>query len=60
MVGPTNWGVGELLIVLLIVLLLFGAGKMRSVARDLGQSVACLKRALTEDPKGDEDEGKDA
>ena len=50
-------GAPELLIVLAIVLLIFGAGKLPSIARDLGRSISEFRKAS----KGDQiDEDKDA
>ena len=47
----------ELLIVLVIVMLIFGAGKLPSIARDLGRSINEFKKAS----KGDQnDVEKDA
>ncbi|SEI85285.1 twin-arginine translocase TatA/TatE family subunit [Demequina mangrovi] len=41
----------EILIILLIVLLLFGAPKLPQLARSLGQSVRILKDETTSDTK---------
>ena len=38
-------GAPELLILLAIVLLIFGAGKMPSIARDLGRSITEFRKA---------------
>jgi sec-independent protein translocase protein TatA len=46
-------GGGELLIVLFIVLLLFGATKLPSLARGLGQSIKEFKKASKDDPEED-------
>ena len=40
MLGPT-----ELLIILVLVLMLFGAGKLPKVMKQLGQGVGALRRA---------------
>lgn len=45
-------GMGELLIILLIVLVLFGANKLPQIGAGLGQSIRGFKKALG----GDEDE----
>ena len=34
-----RFGIGELLVILLIVLLIFGAGKVPQIARSLGQGI---------------------
>jgi sec-independent protein translocase protein TatA len=39
-------GVPELLIILVIVLLLFGAGRVPKVARDLGESIRELRTSV--------------
>jgi sec-independent protein translocase protein TatA len=49
-------GYQELMIILVIVLLLFGAQKLPELARGLGKSVSEFKRAQSEDePKPTED-----
>ena len=49
-------GYQELLVILIIVLLLFGAQKLPELARGLGKSVSEFKRAQSEDePKATED-----
>ncbi|NGZ04910.1 MAG: twin-arginine translocase TatA/TatE family subunit [Magnetococcales bacterium] len=45
----------HLLIILVIVLVVFGAGKLPGVMRDLGQGVKSFKDAMT----GDKDKDKD-
>ena len=40
-----NLGMGELLVILLIVLLLFGASRLPEIARALGKSVKEFKKA---------------
>lgn len=51
-------GMGELLIILLIVLLIFGAGRIRKVFGELGGGVAEFRRGLREGQ--DESAGTDA
>ncbi|RDI95487.1 twin-arginine translocase TatA/TatE family subunit [Meiothermus sp. QL-1] len=48
--GPT-----ELLIILLIVVLLFGARKLPELARGLGQSAREFRKALNEEEKKPEE-----
>ncbi len=49
-------GYQELMIILVIVLLLFGAQKLPELARGLGKSVSEFKKAQSEDePKPTED-----
>lgn len=52
-----NIGPGELLIIALIALLLFGAGRIADIGKGLGQGIANFKKGL-KDP-GDEDEAED-
>jgi len=41
-------GFGELIMILLIVFLLFGAGKIPKIARDLGSGIREFKKALSD------------
>jgi len=47
-------GMGELIVILLIVLLLFGASRLPEIARSLGKSIKEFKKAMKET---DEDSG---
>jgi sec-independent protein translocase protein TatA len=47
-------GVAELLIVLVIVIVLFGAVKLPKLARSLGQTKTEFERGLSEDPDADD------
>lgn len=51
--APFNLGMGELLIILAILLLLFGGSKLPGLAKGLGQSVKEFKKAAKE---GDDDD----
>ena len=55
-------GIGELLIVLVIILVVFGAGRLPEVMGSLGKGVQAFKRGLREPPEIDVtpegDEGK--
>jgi sec-independent protein translocase protein TatA len=44
-----NFGIGELLVILGIVLLLFGARKLPELAKSLGQSIKEFKKAGREE-----------
>jgi sec-independent protein translocase protein TatA len=60
LVGPTgsvddmNLGITELLIVLVILVVLFGAVKLPKLARSLGQSRNEFKRGLSDEPDPDD------
>ncbi len=59
--GP---GYGEILLILLIVLLLFGAKRIPEIAQGLGKGIREFRRALHEvkdeiESTGEEDEGKE-
>ena len=51
-------GIGELIVIFMIVLLLFGAGKIPTIAKDLGKGINQFKKAMNgefeEDEKQDE------
>lgn len=42
-------GIGQLLVILVIVLLLFGAGKLPSVMSDLGKGLKSFKSAMKDE-----------
>jgi sec-independent protein translocase protein TatA len=48
---PFNLGGPELIIVLVIVLIVFGAGKLPKVMRDLGTGVKEFKKAQTDEER---------
>ena len=47
-------GIGELLIVLLIILLLFGVGRISKIARELGSSIRAFREGLENGSEEDE------
>jgi len=57
-----NLGMQEILIILLIVLLLFGATRIPALMRSLGRGVGSFKKGLKEDPdiENDKKETDDA
>lgn len=50
-----NFGLPELLLIFLIVLLLFGAGRLPEIARSLGKAIQEFKKAM----KGGDDQPKE-
>lgn len=52
-------GVGELLIVLVIILVIFGAGKLPEVMGSMGKGINSFKKGLREPPEIDVTPGKD-
>ncbi|MBI4355868.1 MAG: twin-arginine translocase TatA/TatE family subunit [Candidatus Omnitrophica bacterium] len=46
-----NIGFGELLIILLVLLLLFGARRLPEIGRSLGRSIQEFKRGMKEPPE---------
>ena len=51
-----NIGPGELLIIALIALLLFGAGRIADIGKGLGQGIANFKKGLREADAGEDDD----
>jgi sec-independent protein translocase protein TatA len=51
-------GIKELVIILLIVLLVFGAKKLKTIGADLGSAVKGFKKGMTDEEEDDKD--KDA
>ena len=54
--GISIW---QLLIILLVVLVLFGSKKLRSIGSDLGQGIKGFKKAINEDESKVNDKSKD-
>lgn len=48
-------GVPELLIILLILMLLFGASRLPKLSKSIGESARELKKGLSEEPQKDKD-----
>jgi sec-independent protein translocase protein TatA len=44
-----GFGITEILVILVLVLVLFGAGKIPSVMADLGKGIQSFKKAVNED-----------
>ena len=45
---PFDFGIPELIIVLVIVILLFGAGRISKIASELGSGIRAFRRGLTQ------------
>jgi sec-independent protein translocase protein TatA len=52
--GISIW---QLLIVLLIVIMLFGTKRLRTLGSDLGSAVKGFRKTMTEDPPAEKAEG---
>ncbi len=51
-------GTTELIIILLIILIIFGAGKLPEIGSGLGRALKNFRRETTDDEKGSKSEGK--
>ena len=51
-------GIGELIIIFMIVLLLFGAGKIPTIAKDLGKGINQFKKAMSGELDDEEEKEK--
>lgn len=49
---PIRFGPTELIIILVIVLLLFGPGRIARIAGELGKGIRSFKDSVTEDQEG--------
>lgn len=54
-----NVGMGELVVILLIVLLLFGAKRLPDVAKGLGRSIKAFKDGMNESSNPDKEKKED-
>lgn len=52
-------GFSELLLILVIVFVIFGAGKLPQVMKDLGKGVRGLKKGLEEEEKSEKSKNLD-
>jgi len=55
-------GFGELIVIFLIVLVIFGAGKIPKIAKDIGSGIKEFKKAVSEDDSSNKNDSskKDA
>ena len=54
-----RFGGWEIIIVLVIILLVFGPGRITKVAGEMGKSIKAFKDGLTEDKKPEDEESED-
>ena len=51
-------GIWQILLILIVVLVLFGAGRLPRVMKDLGEGIRGFKKGLNEDDSADSKEEK--
>lgn len=56
---PIRFGWGELLVVLVIVLLVFGVGRISKVASELGKGIREFRKGLNSDQEQTDQEKQD-
>ena len=56
--GFTSISPGSLLLIFLIILLIFGTGKLRSIGEDLGHALRSFKKGLKNDEQQKTEEDK--
>ncbi len=54
-----NFGIWELVIILVIVALLFGTAKLRNIGGDLGSALRSFRSALKDDSEDDDETARD-
>ena len=52
-------GIWELVIIFFIVLLIFGAGKIPKIARDIGGGIKEFKKSINGESDGEDKKGKE-
>lgn len=55
-----NIGLPELLVILVIIVVIFGAGKLPQLGKGLGEGIKNFKDAMREGQKGDDQKKDDA
>jgi sec-independent protein translocase protein TatA len=55
---PSWLGAPELLIVLIIVILIFGVGRIANIGGELGKGISAFRKGLKEDDEKKEEEEK--
>jgi len=56
---PFDLGIPELIIILVIVVLLFGPGRLSKIAGELGKGIKSFRENINSDQKKPEEEKKD-
>jgi sec-independent protein translocase protein TatA len=56
---PIRFGPTELIIILVIVLLLFGPGRIAKIAGELGRGIRSFKDSVSPDQEGESEEAGD-
>ena len=56
---PFDLGIPELIIILVIVVLLFGPGRLSKIAGELGKGIKSFRENISGDQKKQEEEKKD-
>lgn len=54
-----DFGIGELLIILVIVVLLFGPGRIGKIAGELGKGIRSFREGISKDDEKKDEEKKD-
>lgn len=52
---PFHFGTTELIIILVIIILLFGVGRIGKVAGELGSGIKAFRKGLSDEPKEGEE-----
>jgi len=55
---PFRLGAPELIIILVIVVLVFGVGRVSKIGGELGSSIKAFRKGLNDEGEGDKDEKK--
>ena len=50
-----SWGIPQIILILLVVILLFGSKKLRNLGADLGSSIKSFKKSMTEEDEKKKD-----
>lgn len=56
LLGIAGLGMGELVVILIIILVIFGVGKLPEIGSGLGKGIRNFKKGVKGDESGDEEE----